>query len=198
MPSPWRNQLTRLLVLVAGFTAAASEVRAEPIVFHGTYFLISESGERLDLFSHPGVVLAARTYGGSLPLSFSFGANVKPVGGVSLTDTIRFTYHEQGAAPIIKSDTFTIGADPRELGFGFLFEPIRRTGQPILTTLTVELLNSVPDFVIPGGPDQGRLVDSYTYSFFTQSPVPEPSTLLLVLSGGIAAWSSGRRRLLRK
>jgi hypothetical protein len=33
----------------------------------------------------------------------------------------------------------------------------------------------------------GQAVDSYTYSFLVQTTVPEPSTWMLVLSGGIAA-----------
>jgi hypothetical protein len=56
------------------------------------------------------------------------------------------------------------------------------------------LLNSNPDFVIPAGPNQGQRVDSYTYSFSTQSPVPEPSTMLLLASGGAIALRRIRRR----
>jgi hypothetical protein len=51
----------------------------------------------------------------------------------------------------------------------------------------IELLGSSPDCVIPSGPLTGQAVDSYTYSFLVQTTVPEPSTWMLVLSGGIAA-----------
>ena len=49
--------------------------------------------------------------------------------------------------------------------------------------LTVDLLNSAPDFVIPGGASAGARVDSFTYSFSTVSPVPEPGTMVLLGSG---------------
>jgi hypothetical protein len=81
------------------------------------------------------------------------------------------------------------------LGFAVGFEPIHRTGKLIPTTLTVELLGSSPDFVIPSGPLAGQPVDSYTYSFLVQTAVPEPSTWMLVLSGGIAALFPRARRV---
>jgi hypothetical protein len=86
--------------------------------------------------------------------------------------------------------------DPIQLGFAVRFEPILRTGTPVPTTLRVELLDSDPDFVIPGGPNQGQLVDSYTYSFNTLAPVPEPSTLALLITGGAAAMTRRGRRFL--
>jgi hypothetical protein len=156
--------------------------------------LLDSLPTRLDLFSNPGVVLEARTYGG-LPLSLIFGTVVSHQGGQSFADTIQFTYEEEGIDPVVRSQSFTTGVDPITLGFGFLFEPIQRTGTPIPTTLKVELLNSSPDFVLPGGPYQGRSVDSYTYSFSTQAPVPEPSTVVLVLTGLAAL---GRKHLLRR
>lgn len=190
MRAVYKLRLSRLLVVLGCWAGAASELGADPLTFHGTWFLVNSSPERLDLFSNPGVLLEARTYGGTLPLSFSFGTLVDHAGGESFTDTIRFTYLEQGAMPVVFSQTFTTGTDPIRLGFVTLFEPIARIGRPIPTTLTVELLNSAPDFMIPGD----GLVDSYTYSFETQSPVPEPSTMLLVISGGTVAWRRARRR----
>jgi hypothetical protein len=177
-------------LMVMCSTVGASEVRADPLTFNPTYYLLDSRGapeSRLDLFSNPGTVLEPRTYDGTLPLSFVFGTSVDHSGGESFSDTIRFTYQEEGFAPVVFSQAFTTGTSPIRLGFGALFEPLSRTGRPVATTLRVELLNSSPDFVLPGGPNQGQLSDSYTYSFFTVSPTPEPSTLLLMGTGAVLA-----------
>ena len=186
-----------LLLAPLLWCAGPIDARAEPLTFEGTHFVINSSPERLDLFANPGVVLEPRTYGGTFfPPTMIFGAFVTHEGGESFTDTILFTYHEEGAAPVMYSQTFTTGVDPITLGFAVNFDPVHRTGKPVPTTLTVGLVNSAPDFVIPGGPDAGGLVDSFTYSFYTVAPVPEPSTLLLLASGA-AALSPRARRLLQ-
>ena len=191
-PGGWRWMCGA--AMVACLLGSSSELRADPLTFTGAYFLVDSRGapeSRLDLFSNPGAVLEARTYDDTLPLSFSFGANLNYAGGESLSDTIRFTYQEEGFAPVVVSQPFTTGTSPIRLGFVTLFEPLSRSGRPVATTLKVELLNSSPDFILPGGPNQGQSVDSYTYSFFTVSSTPEPSTLLLMGTGAVLAW---RRR----
>jgi PEP-CTERM motif-containing protein len=196
MTSLRTRRLARMSLLLLCCACQAAKASAEPLLFDGTHFVINSLPERLDLFSNPGAILEPRTYGGVFfPPALLFGAFLTHDGGESFTDIIRFTYHEGAAAPVVFSQTFTTGTDPVRLGFNALFTPTRQTGTPILSTLTVDLLNSAPDFMIPSGPDQGRLVDSFTYSFFTQTPVPEPSTWLLMVSGGIAALLAGRRRL---
>lgn len=167
--------------------AIASPSHADPLTFNSTYFLIDSSPTRLDLFSNPGVVLQPSTYDNTLPLSFVFSTFVDYPGGPSVADTVRFTYQEEGAAPVVYTSSFTTGTSPIRFGFPVLFEPIGRSGVPVATTLTVDLLNSSPDFMLPSGPSQGSLVDSYTYSFFTLTPTPEPSTLLLLGSGALFA-----------
>ena len=189
--------VTRSAFLLLGLLAGASDLRADPLTFTGAYFLLDTHGapdSRLDLFSNPGAVIEARTYDGSFPFSYSFGAQVNYSGGESLSDTIRFTFQEEGYAPLIVSQAFTTGTSPIRLGFNALFQPFSRTGLPVATTLRVELLNSSPDFVIPSGANQGQLVDSFTYSFFTVTPTPEPGTLLLFATGAGVAW---RRRTAR-
>jgi hypothetical protein len=197
MTSHWKSRLTVLSVALFCSTAGTSDLRADPLAFEGTWYLVNSSPVRLDLFSNPGVVLEPQSYGGTIfPHALLFGALVTHEGGESFTDTIRFTYDELGAPPVVWSQTFTTGVDPIQLGFAVGFEPILRTGTPVPTTLRVELLDSDPDFVIPGGPNQGQLVDSYTYSFNTLAPVPEPSTLVLLITGGAAALSRRGRRFL--
>jgi hypothetical protein len=203
MPRLSNRWLLRLSTLLMCLTLSAAELRADPLTFNGTVFAIDSAGNRLDLFSNSGAVLEPSTYFNTItPASLIFAAFVNFEGGASLTDTIRFTYQEAGTAPLMYSQTFSTGTEPIDLGFGALFAPVHRTGTLIPTTLRVELLGSSPDFVIPSGPLAGQSRDSYTYSFLVQTTVPEPSTWMLVLSGGIAAlfpklrqvFQSSRRR----
>ena len=181
-------------LIAIGLIGSASSLRADPLTFNGTYFLIDSLPTRLDLFSNPGVVITPRTYGGTLPRSFIFGTLVDFAGGDSISDIVRFTYQEAGRAPLVTSHPFTTGTEPVQFGFPTLFRPIRHAGRPIATTLTVDIVNSSPDFMLPGGPNQGQLVNSYTYSFFTLTPTPEPSTLLLLGMGLLGVAGARRRR----
>ena len=194
MSSLWKTWLSRVLMLLVVWGASVPQVHADPLEFYGTYFLVDSTPQRLDLFSNPGVIIEARTYDGTSPLSFIFSTFVDVGPGEPFTDVIRFTYREEGAAPVEYSQTINTAGFVGTFGFPVRFEPIHRTGLPVPTTLTVDLLNSAPDFVIPGGPDQGRAVDSYTYSFQTVSPVPEPSSLLLLVSGAAAVTARIRNR----
>jgi PEP-CTERM motif len=194
MTTPWKHRLTRVAVLVSCCTAAASELRADPLTFENAFFLLSSSSARLDLFSNPGIVIEPSTYEGTIyPPALIFGADVTYAGGPSITETIRLTYQEMGSAPEELQQSFSTGIDPVQLGFVARFEPISPTGMPVPTTLTIDLLNSAPDFVIPAGPDQGRLVDSFTYLFSTLAPAPEPSTFLLVGTGAVCVVLRRRR-----
>ena len=201
MLSVSKRRLVCVFALMMSCTLGVAELRADPLTFNGTFFSIDSAGNRVDLFSNPGAVLEPSTYGGTIiPAAMLFGAFVNFEGGASVTDTIRFTYQEAGAAPLLYSQTLTTGTEPIDLGFVARFEPVHHTGNLVPTTLTVELLSSSPDFVIPSGPLAGQPVDSYTYSFLTQTtvqPVPEPSTWMLILSGGIAALFPRARRGLR-
>ena len=199
MLSVSKRRLVCVSALMMSCTLGVAELRADPLTFNGTFFSIDSAGNRVDLFSNPGAVLEPSTYGGTIiPAAMLFGAFVNiEGGGPSVTDTIRFTYQEGGAAPSLYSQPIITGTEPIDLGFVARFEPVHRTGNLIPTTLTVELLSSSPDFVIPSGPLAGQSVDSYTYSFLVQTTVPEPSTWMLILSGGIAALFPRARRGLR-
>jgi len=199
MVSSSPKSLAGLLLVLACWIGVPGELRADPLTFHDTYFLIDSAPTRLDLFSNPGVVLEPRTYDGTIfPPALLFGAIVTSQGGQPITDTIRFTYQEQGTPPVQVSQTFTTFTTPQGFLFPVEFLPIHQTGIPVPTTLTVDVLNSSPDFVIPSGPSRGQLVDSYTYSFQVLTPTPEPSTLLLFVAGGVAGFVTQRRRMLRQ
>jgi hypothetical protein len=179
--------------LLVGAVAGSSELSAAPLEFERT-FLLNTSG-RVDLFSTQQTTFVADYAVYSDP-GLLFATFVEHAGGASLNDTIRFTYHEEGTAPRVFTQSFATRTIPEEYGFTASFPTIRREGRPIPVTLTVDLLNSDPDFVIPSGPNAGLTVDSYTYSFFVVAPVPEPSTFLLFMAGGIIAGGAAcvRRR----
>jgi len=192
------RRLSRVSLVVACTTLGSSAVFADPLLFFGTHHTIDSSPTRLDLFTNPGATLTPSTYEWTIfPPVMIFGTFVDFAGGESVTDTIRWTYQEEGTSPRVFSQTFTTGPDPISLGFVVAFQEIHRTGELVPATLTVDLLHSSPDFLIPGGTSQGQLVDSFTYSFNTQTSVPEPSTLVLLLSGGAAAAAAARRRASR-
>jgi hypothetical protein len=184
-----------LLMVLVCCSAGVRELHADPLVFRNAEFSLDTLGGRLDLFSNPGAILTAGLTGPEVKLGFL--AEVPHLGGESFTDVIRFTYHETRAGTAVQAFQFTTGTDPMVLGFLAVFDPMNRTGKPVPATLTIDLLNSSPDFVIPSGPHQGRLVDSYTYSFFTLAPVPEPSSLVLLCTGVFGALAMRRRRRFR-
>ena len=128
------------------------------------------------------------------PLAYHFTTIIPAGDDKNFTDIIRFTYQEEGAAPVVFENRVFTGAGLDIMGRAAIFAPIHRTGRPVPTTLTIDLLRSAPDFVIPGGPQQGQSVDSYTYSFQTVAPVPEPSTLVLLASGAVGLATRLRRR----
>lgn len=193
MTSLFSTLAVGLSVLLMCSVSGLSEVHADPLTFEGTTFLLAADGTKLDLFTNQGTIIQFRFYDGLQgALTLIFDTLVKYPAGLSVTDTIRFTYREEGAAPQTYTQTFgpsdfTPFTPPLTLGFVAGFLPSNRTGIPTPTTLTVDLLNSSPDFIIPSGLLSGQAVDSYTYSFFTVAPVPEPSTWALLLTAGVGA-----------
>ena len=163
-----------------------STAKADPLTFSNVIAFQNNDTVQVNLLSNPGTTLFGST------LTFSVDVTgVLPPGG---TDTLRITYTEFGSAPIVQDfqiPLFGSVQPPFTLIFSIVSPGLNPQG--VAATLTVDLLNSAPDFVIPSGPNQGQLVDSQTFTFNVH-PVPEPATLTAFFSGLVALGIRVRRR----
>ena len=171
-----------LLVLFAGATA-----KADPLTFSNVSAFQNNNTVQVDLFSNTGTVL----YGPSLTFSADI-AGVLPMGGA---DTLRVTFTQIGSTPIVQEFSIPLFGtiQPPFTMFFSLVAP-QSDALGVAATLTLDLLNSAPDFVIPGGPNQGQTANSYTYSFKVADPLPEPVTIVGVVTGLAALGLRLRRR----
>ena len=159
---------------------------ADPLVFSNLRAFQDNDTTQVDLFANPGTTL--------LGTSLTFSIDISGTLSMGATDILRITYQELGGAAIVQEfgvPLFGTVNPPLTLIFSIISPGTNPLGTP--ATLTVDLLNSGPDFLIPGGPSQGQLVNSFTYSFNVQ-PVPEPATLLALASGLAALGFRTRRR----
>ena len=159
---------------------------ADPLVFSNVTAFQNNDTTQVDLFHNPGTTL--------LGTNLTFSVDISGTLSMGAVDILRITYHELGSSPIVQEfqiPLFGTVNPPFTLIFSIVSPGSNPLGMP--ATLTVDLLNSAPDFLIPGGPLQGQTVDSYTYSFNVQ-PVPEPATMLALASGFVALGLRTRRR----
>jgi hypothetical protein len=168
--------------------AEAGTVRADPLLF-GNVAAVQNS-TRVDLFSNPGTILL----GPQITFLVDITGTLPPAG----TDTLMVTYSELGRTPIIQSFQIPFfGTLPPPFTVVFSITSLGASFHGTAATLTVDLLNSSPDFIIPGGPDGGLRVNSFSYSFNVAEPVPEPATLTL-LGAGITGLLAGHRKRRQK
>ncbi|HEY6247759.1 MAG TPA: hypothetical protein VIX17_27760 [Pyrinomonadaceae bacterium] len=153
-------------------------VQADPLVFANVVALQNGGSTSVDLFSNPGTTL--------LGPQISFRIDVTGTLPPGATDTLVVTYTEQGVAPITQSFGIPFGNVSPPLSFLVTFVSPTANFQGVPVTLTVSLLNSNPDFVIPSGQNGGAHVDGFTYSFNVAQPVPEPVSFLLLGSSLVA------------
>ena len=181
-----RNLLAAVLVFLA-FSLFGSKASADPLFFSNVVALQNGGSSTIDLFSNPGVTL--------LGPQVTFRVDVSgtlPLGG---SDILQITSIEAGSAPVVQQFAIPLfGTIPPPFSLLFTVNSSKATVQGVPFTLTVDLLNSNPDFVIPGGPNQGQSQNSHTYAFNIAQPVPEPVTLL-GLATGLTALGLRRRGL---
>lgn len=176
-------KVIRLLLVgaVFGFLAAAN-VKADPLTFSNVVILQNNNTTHVDLFTHQNTTF----YGPELNFLIDISGTL-PAG---TTNTVLVTYSEFGSLPITQSVQIPfLGSLQPPFSLLFSFTSPGANFQGVGATLTVDILGSSPDFIVPGG----QPVDSYTYSFTVAQPVPEPATIFL-LATGLGGVIAARRR----
>jgi hypothetical protein len=166
----------------------SSEVSADPLFFSNVRALQNSGLTTVDLNANPNATLFGSQINFLVDIS-----GVLPQNGI---DVLSITYTEQGSAPV--TQTFQIplfGSVNPPFSLQFAINPTNPTAPGTPATLTIDLLNSSPDFVIPSGPNAGQQVNSRTYAFNVASPVPEPSTLVLFGPAAVVGLGALRRKL---
>jgi hypothetical protein len=191
----WRR---RILAILAAMLVGHGIASADPLTFYNV------TNGRVDLFSNPGVVLPGEVV-------FVDGRDLSLVGFVvevtgdlpnTTSDILRLTFHVPDVAGTccrpVQEGFIPAGFLQPGNTYGYVFGlAFPLLYHPVPMGVTVDLLDSAPDFIIPSGPRAGEAVDSYTYTFSVVAPAPEPATMLLLLSGLGAAALDRRRRLNR-
>ena len=176
-----------LLFLAILIFACVKGTQADPLFFSNVSALQNNGTTKVDLFSNPGTSL----FGPQITFHVDISGNLNP----GAIDTLRVSYSEAGGSPIVQSfqiPLFGSVQPPFTLVFSVTSLAASFAGTP--ATLTLDLLSSNPDFIIPGGPNGGQGVDSYTYSFNVAEPIPEPATMTLLGAGLAGLFARTRRR----
>jgi PEP-CTERM motif len=187
-----RRQIIFLALLIFPLIVAA-DAKADPLTFSNVFAVQSLPDPtqiiKIDLFRNPGATL---TNGTNVSFFIDLTGNLAP----GSTDILRLTFVQAGSPTVVKDISIPV--------VGTIYPPFTLiTGldfptyyHPVPIEMTIDLLGSSPDFVIPGGPNAGQRVNSFTYTFNVVQPVPEPTTLILLGTGvaGLVAGSRKRRR----
>ena len=180
-------KIAALSAIFLFLTLAGGTAKADPLLFSNVTALQNNSSVQVNLASNPGMTL----FGSNLTFTVDITGTLPPGG----TDTLRVTFLQVGNPPIVQDfaiPAFGTVQPPFTVLFSVVAPQINLQGVP--ATLTLDLLNSSPDFVIPEGPNQGQSVNSFTFSFNVAQPVPEPATLLGLATALTALGLRFRRR----
>jgi hypothetical protein len=165
---------------------SATETKADPLMFSNVVAL--QGNVRVDLFTNPGTIV----FGPQVSFLVDVTGTIPPGSPVQ---TLMITFAEAGQAAIVQ--TFSIpafGVIPPPFTQLFTVSTLGANAQGVPVTLTVDILGSSTDFIIPGGARSGQLVDSFTYTFYVAEPVPEPATFALFCTGVAACVARFRRQ----
>jgi hypothetical protein len=167
----------RILLLAIILGAAATVSHADPLTFSNVNVLQNSGNTSINLASNSGVTLT----GSQLTFTIDVTGSLPPGG----TDTLSVTFQDSQGGFVIQQIGIPVfgSVNPPFTLFVTINVPTL-SFSPIPATLTVDLLNSNPDFVIPATQMPSN---SATFSFNVVQPVPEPATLTM-LAGGISAF----------
>ena len=178
------RKLNIAIFLVTCGLFCATPAKADGLVFSNVRLglLGTTPPGGIDLFANQGIVITSPTSIATISILVS---GPLPAGGDTLRLTVIAT-NENGTFVITNPNPASLNIPidisnvntTQVTGFSF---PTSFQGTTI--TLTVDLLNSSPDFIIPSGPNAGQAVNSFTYTFTIVEPVPEPATLVLLTTG---------------
>ena len=172
MKSVARTVFPTLMLIVLGF-AGASAAKAGPLSFSNVVALQNDGSTRVNLVSNPGTVLV----GPQVNFLVDITGTLPP----GVTDRLRITYTELGRTPVVQTfDIPLFGTVKPPFTLLFSINSPGATAQGVFAFLTLDLIRSSPDFIIPG---KDIPVNSFTYIFRVAQPVPEPATILLLGSG---------------
>lgn len=176
--------LTIAIFLVTCGLFCATPAKADGLVFSNVRLSLLHTTPPggIDLFANQGIVITSPDDIATLNI---LTTGTLPAGGDILRITVIAT-NENGTFVITNPNPASLNIPidmsnvNTSLVTGFTF-PTSFQGTTI--TLTIDLLNSSPDFIIPSGPNAGQAVNSFTYTFTVVQPVPEPATLVLLTTG---------------
>jgi PEP-CTERM motif-containing protein len=166
----------RILLLAIILGAAATVSHADPLTFSNVIALQNGGNTSINLAANPGVTLT----GSQITFTIDVTGTLPPAG----TDTLSVTFQDSQGGLVVQQFSIPLfgSVNPPFTLFVTIDVPTL-SFSAIPATLTVDLLNSNPDFVIP---NTQTSVNSATFTFNVVQPVPEPATLTM-FAGGISA-----------
>jgi hypothetical protein len=170
-----------LLALLVLLGTSVRTVNADPLVFSNV--TAYQNSTKVDLLSHPGTMI----FGPQITFSVDIAGTL----GSGQSDTLHIVYTELGSLPIVQDFSIPLfGTVQPPFTLFFTITSPGANIQGIPASLTLDLLNSSPDF---DGITPGQRSNSYTYGFDVARPVPEPVTVF-AFAGGLVITALRRRR----